>query len=40
MADMWKMDFDKVKELIEEDVVKDYAAQKALEIITAAAVEK
>ena len=23
MADMWKMDFDKVKELIEEDVVKD-----------------
>ena len=40
MADMWKMDFDKVKELIEEDVVKDYAAQKALEVITAAAVEK
>ena len=40
MADMWKMDFDKVKELIEEDVLKDYAAQKALEIITAAAVEK
>ena len=40
MADMWKMDFDKVKELIEEDVVKDYAAQKALEIITEAAVEK
>ena len=40
MADMWKMDFDKVKELIAEDVIKDYAAQKALEIITAAAVEK
>ena len=40
MADMWKMDFDKVKELIEEDVKKDFAAQKALEAITAAAIEK
>lgn len=40
MADMWKMDFDKVKELIEEDVKKDFAAQKALDAITAAAVEK
>lgn len=40
MAEMWKMDAAKVKELIEEDVVKDYAAQKALEVITAAAIEK
>ena len=40
MAEAWKLDPAKVKELIEEDVRKDYAAQKALEIITDAAVEK
>ena len=40
MAEAWKLEPAKVKELIEEDVRKDYAAQKALEIITDAAVEK
>ena len=40
MAEAWTLEPAKVKELIEEDVRKDYAAQKALEIITDAAVEK
>ena len=40
MAEAWKLEPAKVKEIIEEDVRKDYAAQKALEIITDAAVEK
>ena len=40
LAEMWKMDAAKIRELVEEDIMKDYAAQKALDVITDAAVEK